>query len=174
MELRYCETVADSGKAGDIHALLVQADQEFIPPLSSRGSSTQTDLSQTQSVSQGAKAYYETMAAQPAILAVDETGKCVGFMAFKRDYTCEYVGETPNLYASTCVVHPSTRGQKLMERFYRKMIELFPQCHIFTRTWHTNYPHLRVLEKLGFAQIARLKDHRGPGLDTVYFQRIPM
>ena len=29
----------------------------------------------------------------------------------------------------------------------------------------------RLYEKLGFREVARLKDHRGPGLDTVYFRR---
>ena len=170
MEFVYFKTVAGSGYAEDIQALLVLADREFIPPLSARGSSTQSDLSSCDRVSQGAQAYYETMSEQPAVLAL-ENGKCMGFMAFKENYTCDYVKDLPNLYASTCVVHPETRGKGLMTGFYKKMIELYPECNIFTRTWHTNFSHLHILEKLGFAEIARLKDHRGPGMDTVYFKR---
>lgn len=174
MEFLYFETVKTSGYADALQQLLVLADREFIPPLSARGSSTQADLSQEACVSVGAKAYFETMAAQPAILAL-ENGRCLGFMAFKTDYTCEYIGEEtlPNLYASTCVVHPDARGKGLMERFYRKMMELFPSCGIYTRTWHTNYAHLHVLDKLGFHLCARLSDHRGPGLDTVYYGKAP-
>lgn len=170
MELVYFETVASSGFAEDIRGLLEQADREFIPPLSARGSSTQADLSSAEAVSQGAKAYYDTMSEQPVVLAV-ENGKCMGFMAFKENYICEYVKEQPNLYASTCVVHPDARGKGLMTGFYKRMIELYPGRSIFTRTWHTNFSHLHILDKLGFAEIARLKDHRGPGMDTVYFCR---
>ena len=172
MELVYFKTIAQSGYADDIKALLVMADKEFIPPLSARGSSTQADLSSSDSVSEGAQAYYDAMSSQPAILALEE-GKCLGFMAFKVDYTCEYIGQEdlPNLYASTCVVHPVTRGRGLMTGFYKKMIELYPTYPIFTRTWHTNYSHLHILDKLGFREIVRLKDHRGPGMDTVYFCR---
>ncbi len=170
MELVYFETVSQSGFSADIQALLVQADKEFIPPLSARGSSTQSDLSSGDCVSQGAQAYYETMSSQPAVLAL-ENGKCMGFMAFKENYICEYVKQLPNLYASTCVVHPTARGKGLMSGFYRKMIELYPQHSIFTRTWHTNFSHLHVLDKLGFREIARIKDHRGKGSDTVYFCR---
>ena len=172
MQLQYFETVESSGWGEDVYRLLVMADREFIPPLSSRGSSTQSDLSHATAAERGARDYYESMASQPVVLALEDD-RCLGFMAFKFDYTCEYIGEDtlPNLYASTCVVHPDARGRKLMEGFYREMIRLFPEADICTRTWHTNAPHLRVLEKLGFRELARLKDHRGPGLDTVYFHR---
>ena len=170
MELKYFETVADCGYARDIQALLVLADKEFIPPLSSRGSSTQQNLTSTQAVSEGAKAYYEAMSTQPVVVAVED-GRCYGFMAFKKDYICEYYDKTPNLYASTCVVHPDARGKGLMRGFYQTMIDLFPDCNIYTRTWHTNIPHLKVLEKLGFSLLVQLPDHRGPGMDTVYYCR---
>ena len=35
----------------------------------------------------------------------------------------------------------------------------------------TNASHLNVLEKLGFRELCRLKNHRGEGMDTVYFER---
>ena len=170
MELKYFDTVADCGFAADIHRLLVLADKEFIPPLSARGSSTQQNLTGTEAVSEGAKAYYAAMSTQPVVVAV-ENDRCYGFMAFKKDYTCEYYEKLPNLYASTCVVHPDTRGQGLMGRFYQKMIDLFPECSVYTRTWHTNISHLKVLDKLGFTLLTRLPDHRGPGMDTVYYCR---
>lgn len=168
MELKYFETVAASGYAADIQALLVMADKEFIPPLSARGSSTQQNLTSTDTVSDGAKAYYEAMSDQPVVVAM-ENGRCYGFMAFKKDYICEYYAKLPNLYASTCVVHPDARGKGLMKGFYQKMIDLFPQCNIYTRTWHTNLSHLHVLNKLGFSLLVQLPNHRGPGMDTVYY-----
>lgn len=170
MELIYFSDTTSSGYSRQVRELLKLADREFVPPLSTRGSSTQADLSAAQALEAGVDAYFETMQTQPVVLAI-ENEKCLGFMAFKENYTCSEIGEDtlPNLYASTCVVHPEGRGQGLMQRFYEKMLELFPGNNICTRTWHTNFAHLRVLEKLGFSQIARLKDHRGPGMDTVYF-----
>ena len=170
MELQYFESVACCGYAEDIQNLLVLADKEFIPPLSARGSSTQQNLTDTATVSDGAKAYFSAMSGQPVVVAV-ENGRCYGFMAFKKDYTCQYYDKTPNLYASTCVVHPDARGKGLMKGFYQTMIDLFPACNIYTRTWHTNISHLKVLERLGFSLLVRLPDHRGPGLDTVYYCR---
>jgi len=40
---------------------------------------------------------------------------------------------------------------------------------IATRTWSLNSAHIHILEKLGFALVKRLVDHRGPGIDTVYY-----
>lgn len=170
MELLYFENIRASGYADQVRQLLVLADREFIPPLSSRSSSTQADL--RAAAGGGIQSYWEAMADQPGILALENT-KVMGFMAFKTDHTCAQIHTVPNLYASTCVVHPDGRGKGLMTGFYQKMIELFPQRSIFTRTWATNAPHLRVLERLGFSECARLKDHRGPGMDTVYFHRPP-
>ena len=168
MELKYFESVATCDYAADIQVLLVQADKEFIPPLSSRGSSTQQDLTGTNTISDGAKAYFEAMLNQPVVVAV-EGNRCYGFMAFKKDYICQYYNKLPNLYASTCVVHPDARGQGLMGQFYEAMMDLFPHCNIYTRTWHTNASHLKVLDRLGFSLLVQLPDHRGPGMDTVYY-----
>ena len=171
MEMQYFETVALCPFAEDIRNYLVMADKEFIPPLSSRGSSTQSDLTSAAGAD-GIADYFCSMASQPVIVAVED-GCCMGFMAFKLDHTCGQISPDtfPNFYASTCVVHPDTRGRGLMRGFYETMIDRFPHRNGYTRTWHTNYAHLKVLDRLGFSEIARLPDHRGPGLDTVYFGR---
>ena len=170
MKIIYLEKLKGSPYEEPVLQLLQSADGEFIPPLSARGSTTQQDLHAARSVPSGVLDYFHTMAPQPILLAVDED-TVTGFMSFKKDYQCEEVTNLPNLYASTCVVAPSARGQGLMEGFYREMLRLFPRCHIYTRTWHTNFAHIRVLEKLGFSLCARLQNHRAPGLDTVYYTR---
>lgn len=171
MEMQYFETVGECPWADAIRDYLVMADKEFIPPLSSRGSTTQADLSGG-GCSDGIEDYFRSMAAQPVIAAVED-GRCLGFMAFKLDHTCDQIGpdKLPNFYASTCVVHPDTRGRGMMRMFYETMISLYPHRDLYTRTWHTNYPHLKVLDRLGFSEIVRLPNHRGPGMDTVYFCR---
>lgn len=171
MKMAYFTSVAKSGYAEEIRQLLAMADKEFIPPLSARSSTTQSSLSGSSCLG-GIDAYYAAMENQPVIVAL-ENGCFAGFMAFKFDHTCEEIKRTPNVYASTCVVHPDHRGKGMMQKFYEEMIRLYPQIPLCTRTWSTNASHLRVLSKLGFSQIACLKDHRGPGLDTVYYFREP-
>ena len=173
MEMQYYDKVSLCPFSEDIRNYLIMADKEFIPPLSSRRSPTQADLTGG-ACSDGITDYFNSMASQPVIAAVED-GRCLGFMAFKLDHTCEQIGsETfPNFYATTCVVHPDTRGRGLMRGFYETLISLFPDRGGYTRTWHTNYAHLKILDRLGFSEIARLPNHRGPGLDTVYFYRKP-
>lgn len=171
MEMAYYASVSGSGHADQIRQLLVKADKEFIPPLSARSSTTQQSLSDSNAAG-GIDAYFAAMESQPVVVALEE-GSVAGFMAFKFDHTCDVITRTPNLYASTSVVHPDHRGKGLMRCFYEQMIARFPDRPVFTRTWSTNASHLHVLGKLGFSQIACLKNHRGEGLDTVYFCREP-
>lgn len=173
MEYQYHPHAQGCGYEETIQALLTMADKEFIPPLSHRGSSTQSNLSGGENHA-GILDYYDSMKLQPVILAIED-GKCLGFMAFKENYTCDHIPQEtlPNLYASTCVVDPCTRGRGLMKNFYKEMIRLWPERSVYTRTWHTNYAHLHILDTLGFRETARLKEHRGPGLDTVYYGRQP-
>lgn len=170
MELIYFERVTEKTYLDQIYGLLAMYDREFIPPLSSRSSTTQASLSGTEDAGNGVKDYFDVMVQQDMVLAL-EGDTVAGFMAFRRDYTCPYIQRTPNLYASTCLVHPDFRGQKLMQRFYEAMMAAFPGYPIYTRTWHTNASHLRVLDKLGFRLLQLLENHRGPGIHTVYYGR---
>jgi hypothetical protein len=173
MEMLHFERVGQCPWADAIKDYLVMADKEFIPPLSSRGSTTQADLSQGV-CADGITDYFLSMASQPVIVAVED-GRCLGFMAFKLDHTCDQIGpdKLPNFYASTCVVHPDTRGRGMMRGFYEAMIAAFPTRPIYTRTWHENIGHLKVLERLGFVLLETLENDRGPGIHTVYFGRQP-
>ena len=173
MQIVLQEQLTDSSQLEAVRQLLILGDKEFIPPLSSRSSSTQSTLS-TVSESNGIDAYFETIHTMPTVLALDGS-RVAGFMTFRFDHTCDQIGpETlPNLYASTCVVHPDYRGQGLMAKFYTAMMETYPQRGIYTRTWHTNFGHLKVLGRLGFTQLCCLENHRGQGIHTVYFGRRP-
>lgn len=168
MEMCLTEVLTNQKRLSQVHALLVLADREFIPPLSSRGSTTQQSLQDSHG---SIDAYFEEMKKQCFVLAMDGN-TLAGFMSFKKDYQCEYTPFYPNLYASTCVVHPGYRGQGIMKAFYRAMLLGYPDRGVYTRTWIQNVSHLKVLEKLGFSEFVRLSDHRGPGIHTVYYKRI--
>lgn len=173
MQIVLFEQLTDPSHLEAVRQLLILGDKEFIPPLSSRSSSTQSTLN-TAAEGNGIDDYFETIRTMPTVLALDGS-RVAGFMTFRFDHTCDQIGpETlPNLYASTCVVHPDYRGQGLMAKFYAAMMESYPQRGIYTRTWHTNFGHLKVLGRLGFSQLCCLENHRGPGIHTVYYGRRP-
>ena len=168
MEFKTYEYLEDPSLLKAVYDLVVLGDKEFIPPLSSRSSTTQQTLAGASG--NGIDSYFEEMKKQSFVLAFEE-GKVAGFMSFRENYENDHLPKGENLYASTCVVHPDFRGRGMMRGFYEAMIALYPDRDLYTRTWHTNYPHLKVLDRLGFAEIVRLPNHRGPGMDTVYFCR---
>ena len=49
----------------------------------------------------------------------------------------------------------------------------YEHMNIFTRTWSTNAVHIRILSKFEFETLHVLKDHRGAGIDTIYFVKRP-
>ena len=173
MQILLQERISEANQLEAIRQLLILGDKDFIPPLSSRSSSTQSTLS-TAASENGIDDYFETIRTMPTVLALDGD-RVAGFMTFRFDHICDQIGpETlPNLYASTCVVHPDYRGQGLMTKFYTAMMEHYPHRGIYTRTWHTNFGHLKVLDRLGFSQLCCLENHRGEGIHTVYYGLSP-
>ncbi len=170
MKMLLVEKLSDAGILSQLRELLSLGDKEFIPPLSSRSSTTQQGLGNANGC--GIDLYFEEMKEQSFVLALEGDRLC-GFMSFKINHEGAHIGEKENLYASTSVVHPDFRGQGLMTSFYKEMIAAFPEKPIYTRTWHENFGHLKVLGRLGFHQIEFLENDRGEGIHTVYYCRRP-
>lgn len=158
----------------DIIEMMKESDQDFVPPLSSRNSTTQKCLKGGESTIEGLLSYYAQMNAQSILGAVLD-GELLGFVSFKENYSSDVISEEnfPNIYLSTLIVKKAARGQRLTVRLYEYLFnELFPDKNIFTRTWSTNAAHINILGKFGFSLIKTLKDDRGQGIDTVYFAKI--
>lgn len=166
MEFVTYKRLEDEGLLSTVYDLVVLGDKEFIPPLSSRSSTTQQALADTQG--NGIDAYFEEMKQQSFVLAF-ENGNVAGFMSFRENYENPHIPAGENLYASTCVVHPDFRGRGMMRAFYEAMMAAFPTRPIYTRTWHENIGHLKVLDRLGFCLLETIENDRGPGIHTVYF-----
>lgn len=156
-----------------IWEMLKKADTEFIPPLSSRNSTTQKDLSGSQGSAspEGPIDYFNTMKTQPIIIVLDEaTDTVMGFMSY-----IPYKEFEPSLnmkgamYASTMVVSPQFRGHHVATTLYSELIRLAGDKDLALRTWSTNAPHLKVLSNYGFTLEKTLPNDRGEGIDTVYF-----
>ncbi|MBR4768800.1 MAG: GNAT family N-acetyltransferase [Lachnospiraceae bacterium] len=148
------------------------SDREFVPPLSERKSTIQKDLSgghETGSV----LPYFREMMDQEIIAAVED-GAVQAFLSYRKDHEDEEIGRDiwPNLYLSTMISRPEARGKGIGGKIFRVLLEeIYPDRPAFTRTWSTNAVQLHVFQKLGFREIRRVKDGRGPGIDTIYFVR---
>lgn len=154
-----------------IFDLCLESDREFVPPLSYRSSTTQASLQAGES--NGITAYFRQVMAQQVLVCLEE-GRVMGFVSFREDYQPEHypAAKMPNLYISTLILSPESRGRGLTKALYRYLFcEKYPQHHIYTRTWSQNFAHIKILSHFGFREILRLKDHRGAGVDTVYFAK---
>ena len=157
--------------------LLIISDKEFVPALSSRESTTQTNLlgSNEDKKDEGNSikipySYFNNLFNQEIIIAT-ENDKLIGFMSFKKNYVCKNIPDKflPNVYVSTVIVNPNHRGKGITRLFYKFINKNYKDCHIFTRTWSTNVGHLKILTSLGFNQTLSIKNDRGNGIDTVYY-----
>lgn len=177
MRIQRYESGVPTDARDRVWELLRSADREFVPPLSARRSSTQTDLSGSAPgiVPDGPREYFAVMSAQPVLLAYMTRGTSdavAGFMAFRRDVALPGPPR-PSLYVTTVVVDPACRRQGVTSAMYRELIALATAegCGVSTRTWSSNAGHLALLEGLGFRIIERRVDDRGPNIDTVYLER---
>lgn len=156
----------------DILHMMELSDKDFVPPLSQRVSTTQQSLLGSGAGDGGSvSAYLDEMIEQPILCAVEEE-KLLEFISFKENYVTDGICEEdlPNIYLSTLVLHPDARGKGLTKKLYAHLFnELYADRNIFTRTWSTNVAHIKILSYFEFEELKRIKDHRGAGIDTVYY-----
>ena len=143
-------------------SLLVQKyDNEFVPPLSSRGSTSSTSLRDCNN--DNISDYIESMKSQDFIVVLDKDNKVVGFLSYVHKEVCCIDCN----YVSTIIVDEDYREQGVANALY-SMFEELATLPIIVRTWSTNYKHLSVLNSLGYDCIKTIKDDRGVGIDTIY------
>ncbi len=171
-------SILDSSKKEEyisqISEIMTLCDSEFVPPLSQRSSTTQNDLSVKpgRESKNGIDSYLGEMMSQEVLCAICE-GRLLGFVSYKEDMAWGNFSEAdlPNIYLSTLVLHPDSRGMGLTVKMYDYLFNAcYPEKNVFTRTWSTNAAHIKILGKFGFCEAQRIKDDRGVGIDTVYFE----
>ncbi|MBO7149976.1 MAG: hypothetical protein J6V71_03675 [Clostridia bacterium] len=158
----YKQTIIDAMK---------ESDNDFVPPLSARSSTTQKNLLGGGSSEQGLLSYCNEMLLQ-IVLGAFEEDELIGFVSFKENYVNDVIldCDCPNIYLSTLILKKQARGKHLTQRMYDYLFNtLYADRSIFTRTWSTNGAHLRILEKFNFNLIKTIPNDRGSGIDTVYF-----
>ncbi|OLO42862.1 hypothetical protein BTR23_02355 [Alkalihalophilus pseudofirmus] len=175
IEISFINMLSDTQKE-QVWDLLCECDREFIPPLSARNSSYQGVLSGTTATDELPTAYYKEMLGQ-LFLVAEYQENIIGFMTFKHNYECEELKKVlPNNYITTICVNKDIRNKGITKKFYHFMENKLPEeyrlPYITTRTWNANVAHIRVLEKLGFKVEETLLNHRGEGIDTIYFSKL--
>ena len=172
MEFRVLNAVEKDRYREELLEILSINDQNFIPPLSQRSSTTQSDLLGT--AGKGDILPYFNKMMEQNILAMFHEGKLFGFVSYIDDYTSDVIGADthPNIYLSTLALRPESRGMGATKKAYAHLfLERYPHCNVFTRTWSTNGPHIHILEGFGFGERKRIPNDRGKGIDTVYFYK---
>lgn len=146
-------------------------DNDFVPPLSARSSTTQKALIGGKSSEEGLVSYMTEMLSQ-VVLGAFEEDTLLGFVSFKENYTNDVISDNnlPNIYLSTLMLKSEARGKNLTQKMYDYLFNtLYADRNIFTRTWSTNFAHLKILEKFDFKLIKTIKNDRGNNIDTFYF-----
>lgn len=169
-KVRYCLIDGAQQYGTDILELLAESDNEFVPPLSSRSSTTQKNLNETTQYADTSR-YFEKMKTQQFILAIYKN-KVAGFLSYIPGIIIEELCEWGEIeYVSTIIVRKNMRKKRIATNLYRVLIERSSSRKIVTRTWSTNTGHINLLGKLAFNEILRIENGRGEGIDTVYFGR---
>lgn len=172
MAISYYKELLDLSLLQGVMALLCAYDHAFVPPLSARESTFQTNLMNKKQTQDKPYTYFEGLKHQSFLLCMTEQG-VGGFMTFIPDHHIAALLDTPLVYVTTVVVSENLRGKGITKDFYKKLFTLPLDCkgNYATRTWSTNNAHLKILYELGFFEAKRIKDDRGNGIDTVYYMR---
>lgn len=172
MEFRVLNDAEKSQYREELLEILSINDKNFIPPLSQRSSTTQSNLNGDEGKAD-ILPYFNKMMEQN-ILAMFIDDKLVGVVSFIDNYISDVIGTDthPNIYLSTLALRPETRGMGATKKAYAHLFfARYPHCNVYTRTWSTNGPHIHILGGFGFGELKRIPNDRGEGIDTVYFYK---
>ena len=136
-------------------------DHEFVPPLFLRPGGIYERVSGT------------LAKVDSNFLIGDSNGRVVGVVGYRKNWNGikKVLGEA---YISFIAVHPEYRGQSIARLLDRALVQkLGPggMTHVNVTTWSTNLGAYRIYQHLGYVVSKTLKDHRGPGVDTIYFRK---
>lgn len=167
----------------EILDMLTECDHEFIPPLSLRSTTTDSNLNlATPDKLAAPTQYFEVLKSQCFILVFAKSPSngtnLAGFLSYIPNYSYTNSDKTKTIsaqYISTIVVAPAYRNQGIARQLYEELIKRSPGKDLLTRTWssiskpHSNESHITVLTQLGFQLFDRIKNGRGQDIDTVYY-----
>lgn len=175
MNIIFEEKLKTDNISAQILKILTSCSDEFVPPLASRKSTTQSNLTNShENACDIPYDYFEALKKQHILIA-EEDGIVMGFMSFKENYITDIITKQyiPNIYISTVIADKNFRRQGVTKGLYQSLLGKYKDKTMFTRTWSTNFSHIKLLTSLGFAEFKRISNDRGNGIDTVYFISCP-
>jgi ribosomal protein S18 acetylase RimI-like enzyme len=151
------EVVKFKNKKGEYEKLLnflKLVDKDFYPPLSERCP---------------LKEYLNAIVKDGIIIYLTENNKVIGMIGyyyFSKKFNCAYI--------NTIAVLKEFRGKEFGELLLKKCLSDIKNQNIKkvkTRTWSTNKISIHLYEKFGFKVCNIVKNDRGPGVDSIYFEK---
>lgn len=132
-----------------------EADTEFVPPL----------LDRAEFVHQ-----LKNGLNNRALIAVDTNNEFVAAAMYQTDHC----GDEDSVYLTFFRVVPNHRNLGIgfwFRQLLLKHLKAKGFKSLVTRTWSSNSEMIRLIEKTGFYPTKVIKNDRGPGIDTLYFER---
>ncbi|WP_457601573.1 GNAT family N-acetyltransferase [Hydrogenivirga sp.] len=147
-----------------IEEILEEVDREFVPPLSQRTSTVQMEFAGAGGEGGGTSDYLSSLLSQELLLAIDRD-RVIGLLSYRRNFVFE--GSVFTAYVSTIAVKKGYRRLGVGKALYEELLRR--ERKVLVRTWSGNFAHERLLKNLGFDLYKEIKNHRGKGIDTLYF-----
>lgn len=175
IEIEYFPMIGDSPEIHNfVRALLLSVSNEFVPPLTDRSVSHEKNFLESVDPGEGFEMYMMQKMSESCLIASID-GTKAGLLTFKRHFGADWVMEwCPSNYIVTVGVFPKFRRNGLTKLMYENIgkidVAVQPEFDL-VRTWSTNDAHIALLGSIGFSEVLRLENHRGQGVDTVYFSR---
>ncbi|MDD3957251.1 MAG: GNAT family N-acetyltransferase [Candidatus Izemoplasmatales bacterium] len=175
MILRFFDEISSDNTKNQVWNLLCACDNEFYPSLSSRENTSQSQLNSHDHKNKKPFSYFSSLLEQCFICAYDDENM-IGFLSFIPKYSSDIYRDIGlSNYVSTICVDTKYRGlgitYKLYDFLFSKIPNQYCLSYVTTRTWSLNDYHIKALHKMRFVIHATLKNHRGQGIDTVYFKK---
>ena len=157
-----------------VYRLLEECGDEFVPPLSQRVSTRQSDLvSPSSQASEGVKSYFEEMVQQRFLLARSSgDGQLLAFLSYIPSYQlpCCILDKMSSYVSTICTTH-TARGMGIARALYMALESFSESDVISLRTWSTNTAQMHLLGSLGYREIHKIPNDRGHGIDTLYYMK---
>lgn len=183
IELKFEERIdANTELAKSIYEILISCDNEFIPPLSTRNATTQTDFNSGSIVSYVPPYQYwiDILEQQNVIAFVDDL--IAGFMSLKYNYkignwfSVKVRENDVNNYISTICIHKNYRrlgiARKMYDYIENNLPNEYKSNYISTRTWSTNINHIKLLYQCNYMLLHTIpndREYNDLKFDTLYF-----
>jgi ribosomal protein S18 acetylase RimI-like enzyme len=158
----------------DLWHVLEATDHDFVPPLSARAPTTLGKIEPAHVAFALPIEHLEFQLGLHVILA-KQGQRVMGFLSFLPDFHHDMIDKMDScVLIDTVAVMPSMRRSVVRRELYKALFasaEFQRHTNAVLHMWSTNQSHCALIESIGFREIRRIVDDRGPGIDTLIYTR---